>query len=78
MFNVLKLCSGFGCNFACLQSVQTAVGQNGQTGFRFITEMAPNATTSWELVTGKQLTSQTEVLLDKLTVTQLVKKFSAF
>jgi len=29
-----------------------------------------------ELVTGKQLSPETEVLLDKLTVPQLVKKFS--
>ena len=28
MFNVLKLCSSFGCNFAQCQSIQTDVGQN--------------------------------------------------
>jgi hypothetical protein len=74
MFNVLKLCSGFGCNFAFSLFKQML----GKIGFRFITESAHNVKICMELVTGKQLTPETEVLLEKLTVPQLVKKFSAF
>jgi len=50
----------------------------GNIGFRFITKSANNVKIGMELVTGMQLTPETEVILDKLTVPQLVKKFSKF
>jgi hypothetical protein len=74
VFNVLKLCSGFGRNFASSLFKQVL----GNIGYRFITKSANNVKICMELVTGTQLTPQTEVILDKLTVPQLVKKFSAF
>jgi hypothetical protein len=74
MFNVLKLCIGSGCDFAFSQFKQTL----GKIGFRFITESAHDLKICMELVTGKQLTPETEFLLDKLTVLQLLSKFSAF
>jgi hypothetical protein len=74
MFIVLKLCSGVGCNLAFSLFQQNA----GNISFRFKTESAHYVKICMELVTSKQLTPETEILLDKLTVPQLVKKFPVF